>query len=191
MMGRSHVLLGGAVYVALWRHPILTPLGALGAPLLGGARLVGLPVAVVLGASLLLATLSALGPDIDKRRSTIAHAGGWATGLAAWSVEHTLHHRGPLHSLLATLGVVLVGDALGRALGITGLGGVLGFGWAAHLLGDVATTRGIPLLWPARSHVHPPFRFATGTWQETMVLLGALALCAAWAAPGGASIGVP
>src|SRR5215470_9167690 len=115
MMGHSHVLLGAACYVALWRHPLQTSLGPLGAPVLGGPLLESVPELVLVGVSLLGASVCALGPDIDKRGSTIARAGGWATGTLAWGLEHTAHHRGPLHSLLALLAVVLVGNAVGAA----------------------------------------------------------------------------
>ena len=67
MMGRSHVLLGAACYLALWRHAISTPLGSLGAPLLGGRGLEATPELAVAGTSLLVASASALGPDIDKQ----------------------------------------------------------------------------------------------------------------------------
>jgi inner membrane protein len=180
VMGRSHLLLGAAVYLAAWQHPVSTPWGLLGAPLLGGAQLAGLPGVVGLGTSLALASGSALAPDIDKGGSSIARAGGFTTAALAWGLEHTVHHRGPLHSLLALLGVVLAGNALGAWLGVTNLGSVVGFGWAAHLLGDVGTRRGLPLLWPLPLHVRPPVTFTTGTWQEALVLVGALLVCAAW-----------
>lgn len=181
MMGHSHVLLGAACYVALWRHPLQTSLGPLGAPVLGGPLLEGVPELVLVGVSLLGASVCALGPDIDKRGSTIARAGGWATGTLAWGLEHTAHHRGPLHSLLALLAVVLVGNAVGAALGLTSLGALIGFGWGVHLLGDIATSHGIPLFWPLRRHVRPPLTFATGTWQEALVLAGAVVACVGWA----------
>ena len=181
MMGRSHVLLGAACYLALWRHAVATPLGLLAAPVLGGPGLDGAPELAVAGLSLLVASASALGPDIDKRGSTLARAGGWATGVLAWGLEHTVHHRGPLHSLLALVAVVLVGNAAGAILGLTSLGAVIGFGWAAHLLGDVGSNRGVPLFWPLRRHVRPPLTFSTGTWQEGLVLVGAMAACAWWA----------
>jgi inner membrane protein len=182
MMGRSHVLLGAACYVALWSHPLPTPLGPLGAPVLGGSALDGAPGMGLVGLSLVAASASALAPDIDKAGSTAARAGAWATRLLAWSLEHTVRHRGPLHSLLALVVVVVVGNIVGLRVGVTDLGAVIGFGWAAHLLGDVDTTRGIPLLWPLRARVRPPVTFATGTWQEALVLAGALAVCLAWAA---------
>jgi inner membrane protein len=182
MMGHSHLLLGGACYLALWYHPLATPLGQLGAPLLGGPALAGASGGLLVGLSLALASASALGPDLDKSGSSLARAGGWGTEALAWGLEHTLQHRGPLHSLLALVGVVLAGNALGLALGVTGLGAVVGFGWAAHLLGDVGTRRGIPLFWPLRLHVRPPLTFTTGTWQEALVLAGAMAVCLAWGA---------
>ena len=180
MLGHHHLLLGAACYLALWRHPVSTPLGQLGAPVLGGPSLDGTPSLALIGTSLALASASALGPDLDKAGSSIARAGGWGTGALAWGLEHTLHHRGPLHSLLATIAVALLGNAVGAPLGVTDLGAVVGFGWMAHLLGDIGTRRGIPLFWPVPLHVRPPVTFTTGTWQEVVVLAGALAVCLAW-----------
>src|SRR5437868_14612750 len=111
MMGRSHVLLGLACYLALWQHAVPSPLGPLGAPVLGGPSLEGAPGLALVGASLALAGASALGPDIDKAGSSIARAGGLGTRALAWGLEHSVHHRGPLHSLLALIGVVAISTA--------------------------------------------------------------------------------
>jgi inner membrane protein len=184
MMGPSHLAVAAAGYLALWWHPVPTPLGALTAPLVGGPLLVGGPPLVAVGVSLLLATSSALGPDLDKRGSTIARLGGWPTAVTAWGIEHTLRHRGPLHSLLAAGAIWFLAELLGAALGVSGLGNVLAFGWLAHLLADLGTRRGIPLLWPVPVSVRPPLRFATGTWQETLVVAAILSICALWAAAG-------
>ena len=66
MLGHHHLLLGAACYLALWRHPVSTPLGQLGAPVLGGPSLDGTPSLALIGTSLALASASALGPDLDK-----------------------------------------------------------------------------------------------------------------------------
>ena len=70
-------------------------------------------------------------------------------------VSTAVRHRGPLHSLLFCLGVSLL--AIGGALWASGdLGGwwqgaAFGFGWGAHLAGDMLTPGGVPLLWPFSS----------------------------------------
>jgi hypothetical protein len=45
-------LLGAACYLALWRHPVSTPLGQLGVPALGGPSLDGTPSLALIGMSL-------------------------------------------------------------------------------------------------------------------------------------------
>jgi hypothetical protein len=83
--------------------------------------------------------------------------------------------------LLALVTVVLVGDGLRAVVGLTSMGAVIGFGRAAHLLGDAGSNRGAPLFWPLCLHVRPPLTFSTATWEETLVLVGAVAVCAWWA----------
>jgi membrane-bound metal-dependent hydrolase YbcI (DUF457 family) len=179
MLGRRHLLVAGGAFVALASHPINTPWGTAGAPLLNlGEPLTG---AVILAASGAVAVASALAPDIDHSGSTIARLGGPVTGVAARVIQFALGHRGPLHSLLAVAGVYLLGTWLGQALGLGGLGSVLAFGWGTHLLADAVTSRGIPALWPLRWQVRLPPSVTTGGWSEGLVAWLWLGACTVWA----------
>ena len=100
----------------------------------------------------------------------------------------TLRHRGPLHSGLAVLGAGVLAQLLGVWLGVVGLGALVAYGWAAHVLADALTDRGVPLLWPLwRRRVRLPYGIgpATGGWGEMLVVVTMLALCGWWALRGG------
>jgi len=180
MLGRSHLLLAAAGYMALASRPVPTPLGELGAPLPAGGGLDAVPLALVAGT--LLAAASSLGPDFDRAGSSAARSLGPPSRLAAWLIQHSLGHRGPLHSAAAVLLVLVVGEALGVSAGVTHLGGVLAFGWASHLLLDAMTARGLPLLWPLPARLRLPPGLATGGLVEQIVLLLGLLAGGAWAA---------
>ena len=119
-------------------------------------------VAVAAGAGVLwLATL----PDVDHRLPGVPH-------------------RGPTHSLAfaALVGALFGGAALlgGRTLGVTDpvgfavlAAGVGVFGVCAHLLGDVLTPAGVPLLWPVGSAVSVSLTNADSTvWNYGLFALG-------------------
>jgi membrane-bound metal-dependent hydrolase YbcI (DUF457 family) len=145
MMGRSHLVLAGAAYAALTIHPLDTPVGTLAAPVLGG--LTTDPWATIL-ASLLVAAACGLAPDIDKRSSWAARSLGLPTRALSWGIEHSFGHRGAFHSLLAAVLAYVLGNLAGGMAGLTGLGGLIAFGWAVHLLTDAWTVHGIPFFWP-------------------------------------------
>jgi membrane-bound metal-dependent hydrolase YbcI (DUF457 family) len=79
--------------------------------------------------------------------------------LLSWLLYQSLHHRGPLHSILFTVGVtalvclVLWGYRLPWAWGLA-----FGWGWLWHILADGLTDQGVPFFWPfnnARRHTLP------------------------------------
>ncbi len=135
------------------------------APVCLALVLAGRPaVAVAAGAGVLwLATL----PDVDHRLPGVPH-------------------RGPTHSLTfaALVGAALVG---GRALGVSDPTGVavlaaaVGvFGVCAHLIGDVLTPAGVPLLWPVGPTVSVSLANADSTvWNCGLFALGVGATAAA------------
>ncbi|MDP8925269.1 MAG: metal-dependent hydrolase [Chloroflexota bacterium] len=174
MMGRSHVLRAGAGYAALAARPLETPFGTLVAPVLGGGPIPEGEDAFAL--SLAIAASCGLAPDIDKTGSTAARSLGIITRVLSWGIERSLGHRGGLHSLAgAALGYFL-GDLLGGLLGLTGLGALIVFGWAAHLLTDAWTVRGVPLFWPlSTGRVTLPPWISTGGRMEAVMLV--IALC--------------
>ena len=180
MMGRSHVVLAGAAYAALAARPFETPFGTFEAPVLGG--LSADPWASLL-VSCLVAACCGLGPDIDKGGSTASRSLGLPTRVLSWGIEHSFGHRGGFHSLLATLGAYLLGNLLGGLLGVTGLGALVAFGWAMHLLTDAWTVHGIPLFWPlSAARVRLPPWLSTGSWLEAVTLTVSLVGLTAYAA---------
>jgi inner membrane protein len=179
MLGRTHLLLSAAGYAALASRPLPTPLGGLGAPLPGGVGLESVPVALAAGT--LLAAIAGLGPDLDRSGSSAARSLGLPSRVVGWIVQHSLGHRGPLHSAAAVLLVFVAGEAAGASAGVDHLGAVLAFGWASHLLLDALTARGVPLLWPLPTRLRLPPGFATGGLVERLVLALALLACAVWA----------
>ena len=179
MMGRSHLVLAGAAYAALTLRPIETPYGTLAAPALGGLTT---DQSANLLLSLLIAAACGLAPDIDKAGSTASRSLGLPTRVLSWGIERSFGHRGGFHSLLAMVLAFLLGDLVGGLLGLTGLGGLLAFGWAIHLLTDAWTVHGVPLFWPlSPARVRLPPRLSTGSLMEAVVLVLTLLLLAAYA----------
>ena len=179
MMGRSHLVLAGAAYAALTLRPIETPYGTLVAPLLGGLTD---DQAANLLLSGLIAAACGLAPDIDKAGSTASRSLGLPTRVLSWGIERSFGHRGGFHSLLALVLAYYLGDLAGGLAGLTGLGGLLAFGWAIHLLTDAWTVHGVPLFWPLTSgRVRLPPRLSTGSALEAVVLVASLVLLAAYA----------
>ncbi len=181
MMGRSHLLLAGAGYAALAVRPFDTPLGVLAAPVLGGGPIPAGPAAFAL--SLGVAAVCGLAPDIDKAGSTAARSLGLVTRVLCWGIERGFGHRGGFHSLLGVAFGFFLGDLLGGLLGLTGLGALVAFGWAVHLLSDAWTVQGVPLFWPLMpGRVKLPPWISTGSWMEAVVLVLALSALFLWSA---------
>jgi inner membrane protein len=100
-------------------------------------------------------TVGGLLPDIDTPHSIIRDVLPPLHWLLFW-----LKHRGPTHSLLLLALVTVVGL---RFVGIYGL--PLGAGYATHLVADMLTHEGVPLLFPYPGffHILPrPLRLKTG-----------------------------
>jgi len=69
----------------------------------------------------------------------------------SWLLYKSLHHRGPLHSLVFTAGITVVACLAFWGLGFSWAWGLLfGWGWLWHILADGLTDHGVPLLWPFR-----------------------------------------
>jgi len=180
MMGRSHLVLAGAAYAALTVRPLETPYGTLAAPLLGGLTE---DWAANLILSLLIAAGCGLAPDIDKVGSTASRSLGVVTRTLSWGIERSFGHRGGFHSLLAMALAYVVGDLVGNLVGLSGIGGLLAFGWGVHLLTDAWTVHGVPLFWPLTSgRVRLPPWLSTGSMLEVVMLVLALILLAVYAA---------
>ena len=179
MMGRSHLLLAGAAYIALAARPIQTPYATLTAPVLSGSVI---DPSISLLLSFVIAAGCGLAPDIDKHSSWAARSLGLPTRALSWGIEHSFGHRGGFHSLLGMVLAYVLGEALGRPFGLTGLGALIAFGWAVHLFTDAWTVHGIPLFWPLTvARVRLPPWLSTGTWLETVMLVLSLVVLAVYA----------
>lgn len=137
MKGSSHLVIGMSTYAALALRGIE-----------------GVPVPQSgLGASewSLLASLAVVGvgsllPDLDQRQATLSRR--LATRPVSEVVSRVVHHRGPTHSLLAVVAVWCLAAAAGAAWGLVGVAGLMAWGYSLHLLADMGTRAGVPLLWP-------------------------------------------
>lgn len=179
MMARSHVVLAGAAYVALAIRPLDTPFGVVPAPLLGGLTT---DQSANLFLSCIVAAACGLAPDIDKGGSTASRSLGIPTRVLSWGIERSFGHRGGFHCLLAAALAYLLGDILGSLAGLTGVGSLIAFGWAVHLLTDAWTVHGVPLFWPLSvARIRLPPWIATGSMMEAVVLVGSLGLLATYA----------
>ncbi len=187
MLGRSHVTLAGATYLSLLVHPLPTPWGALAAPLLRPAAGDGPlgPDELALALSVATVMLAALAPDVDHGGSAVARSLGILSRAVASVAERVLHHRGPLHSALAAVVAGVLSELLGPQLGVAGLGLLVGYGWATHVLADAVTACGVPLLWPLwRRRLRLPYGLAppTGGRVEALTVLGTVLACVWWGA---------
>jgi membrane-bound metal-dependent hydrolase YbcI (DUF457 family) len=93
------------------------------------------------------------------RWALIAFVGALGLMLLSWLLYKSLHHRGPLHSILFTLGMTTFACLVLRAFGIYWAWGLaLGWGWLWHILADGLTEQGVPFFWPfndERKHTLP------------------------------------
>jgi membrane-bound metal-dependent hydrolase YbcI (DUF457 family) len=86
--------------------------------------------------------------------------------LLSFLLYRSLHHRGPLHSLLFTLGVTTVACLTLWWFWLPWIWGLaFGWGWLWHILADGLTKEGVPFLWPfndERRHTLPAWGCAIG-----------------------------
>jgi membrane-bound metal-dependent hydrolase YbcI (DUF457 family) len=192
VLARSHILLAVAPYLALLSHPVPpgagSPWGSLVAPVLGlpeGIVPADPVLPVVL--SVLVVGLASLAPDLDHARGKLGRVTGVPGRVTTRAVGRLLGHRGPLHSAVAAVMAGVVAGLLGTRLGVSGLGLLVGYGWASHVLVDLLTDRGVPLLWPLwRRRVRLPYGLgpATGGSGENVVVALGLLAAGGWVALG-------
>jgi membrane-bound metal-dependent hydrolase YbcI (DUF457 family) len=79
--------------------------------------------------------------------------------LLSWLLYKSLHHRGPLHSILFTLGVTAAASFALWWFWLPWVWGLaFGWGWLWHILADGLTKEGVPFFWPfndERRHTLP------------------------------------
>jgi membrane-bound metal-dependent hydrolase YbcI (DUF457 family) len=195
MLGHTHVVIATATWGALWWRPLsLAALGGLSIAAPQAVLPADFPPFV---ASLVAVSVGALLPDIDHPQALLAAWKPLGRGgpLGLWRlirplllpslvVREVLGHRGPLHSILAGVVVCSVVEYVALAVGAPGVGRALGWGYAAHLVADMLTRRGVPLLWPfARRRIAfpRPVTVRTGGFGEALYLAATGALAALYA----------
>ena len=83
------------------------------------------------------------------RWTAIALVSALALMMLSLFLYKSLHHRGPLHSLLFAISITIVVSLTIALLGGSWLWGLaFGWGWLCHILGDGLTPQGIPFFWP-------------------------------------------
>jgi membrane-bound metal-dependent hydrolase YbcI (DUF457 family) len=186
MMGRSHLALTAAGYVALSLHPLATPLGRFQAPQLSGSwpasGQTGVAAAIAVGAA--IAAVTSLSADIDKSGSKASRSLGWPSYLASCVIRLLAGHRGITHSIWPAVGLAVLGNAVGALLGIHGLGAVLAFGYGGALVLDAWTAQGIVPLYPLPWRLRLPPGFRGGSLAEVAVLGLSLGVCVWWGGAG-------
>lgn len=145
MMGKSHVLIGLGVGL-----------------LLATAINMDIPHA---GLMTVAAGAGAMLPDIDHRHAPLRKR----LGLPGDVLLFWLPHRGLTHSLLVLAIVTGLAVFFWQAFGLA-----IAAGYASHLLADMTTQRGLPILypWQANFYVLPRgFRVTTGKLSEGLALI--------------------
>lgn len=157
MMGKSHLIIGLGV-------------GALLATVTNAdITHIGL-LAMVAGAGAML-------PDIDHRHAPIRQR----LGIVGNVLLFWLPHRGLTHSLLVLVAVSGLAVFFWHIFGLA-----LAAGYASHLIADMTTQRGLPILypWKANFYVLPHgFRVTTGKLSEgfaLLIILGGMATAFAY-----------
>jgi membrane-bound metal-dependent hydrolase YbcI (DUF457 family) len=204
VLARSHVVIALAAWTAAWWRPPAIAIPALpgpipplslAAPLLPPEALPGMDVTGRAAATLMLVALGAVLPDLDHPQAWLAQLRlarrGWLHAvrpflLPSLVIHYELGHRGALHSLLP-LAVLMAGTrASGSTVpGLAGAGGALAWGYALHLLADLVTRQGVPLLlpfWRGRLRLPRPLAIHTGGLGEALHVLAIVLLAAAYSA---------
>lgn len=115
-----------------------------------------------------VAMLGGLLPDIDHPQSTL----GRRIPFISIPIAKVFGHRGITHSLLAVIGVAALLMFYGVPLIGMGAAGILApvcIGYLSHLVGDMLTPSGVPLLWPVKKNYSIGL-FRTGSPVETVVV---------------------
>lgn len=160
MKGHSHIIIGAAAAIAAYGVGFIQPVG-------------WASIAACVGANV----LGSLLPDIDSDEGTLRQMTGTARSNGCFGLLASLGisaitggHRALTHTLLVT------GTIAGVAWWIHAPW-LMAFaiGYVAHIVADMLTRAGVPLLWPIsdrRIHLLPGFlRISTGSFVEYLVTI--------------------
>ena len=195
MLARSHVVIAGATWAAVWWRPVVVGrLGPVVAPLVPLVLPASAETAGRAALTLFCVAVGALLPDLDHPRAWLAQLRLARHGLLRFIrpfalpsavLREEFGHRGGLHSLLAAVGVYAGLRALDAAApGAAQAGAALAWGYILHLAADMLTNRGVPLLfpfWRRRWHLPWPLAVRTGSLGEALYVALTVALATAYA----------
>lgn len=117
-----------------------------------------------------IAAVGALLPDIDHPQSMVSNRMGIARAPLFW-----LSHRGITHSALIVCVIILLGQTIDPVLTQA-----FSFGYSSHIMGDMLTKAGVPLLWPMQTRFRLLPRFLAirgGGLIEVGIFLLAVLVC--------------
>ena len=116
------------------------------------------------------------------RWALIALAASLGLMLLSWLLYKSLHHRGPLHSILFAFGVTaLAGWAFWYYWLPWTWGLAFGWGWLWHILADGLTKEGVPFFWPLndeRRHTLPALACGIGRVLVSLAAVAGIILAA-------------
>lgn len=127
-----------------------------------------------------ICSVAALLPDIDHPTSTL----GQKIYPVSKFISMVFGHRGVTHSLLAFFGMMYLLTSIAPQQEYGLLITVVAIGYLSHLVGDVITPAGLPLLYPIKYRFTTPWTIEAGGVGECIVVvlygLFALALYTQW-----------
>lgn len=124
------------------------------------------------------AVVTCLMPDIDHPMSFLGQRLPWISR----PVARIFGHRGFTHSLLAIIGALALFYLQlpeSKSMPADTIQGMV-VGYLSHIIGDMLTPAGVPLLWPCRWRFRLPVLMAQKNHQPERVLCIALLVCAVW-----------
>lgn len=132
------------------------------------------------GLLMAVCAMAALLPDIDHPKSTV----GQYIYPVSKLISMVFGHRGFTHSLLAVFGMIYLLVAIDGSQAFNLWVTVIAIGYLSHLVADIVTPAGLPLLYPIKYRFTTPFTVEAGGVGETILVvlyaLFALALYTNW-----------
>ena len=126
-------------------------------------------------AALLIIGVASLLPDLDSQQSFV----GSRMPFFSWLMSSVFGHRGFIHSLLGCAMWLVVIFLVLKMVGLDVYQGIVlsafAIGYITHLIMDILTLSGIPLLWPWKAKIRIPIA-RTGGLLEKLVILPALSI---------------
>ena len=137
MLGKTHLTIGGAAWLGCMYSQVVPAHGI-----------------TALSAGWFIAAIGALEPDIDTKKSMASQMFGPVTRGISYLVREAFGgHRKITHSILGAVIMSLFFYAcIHLWFLIPWIAIAFMVGWVSHVVADMTTVQGCPLLWPASKH---------------------------------------